>query len=83
MRTLQATLESISANFAKKVPLDKQEVMGRTTEALAATGQAERAIGVGATAPSFEIPDSTGAVVRSSELLAKGPLVLTFFRGHW
>ena len=37
----------------------------------------------GETAPDFELPDSTGAVQRLSDLSAAGPLVLVFYRGHW
>ena len=38
---------------------------------------------VGQTAPDFELPDSTRAMRRLSELTAYGPLVLLFYRGHW
>jgi peroxiredoxin len=34
-------------------------------------------------APSFALSDADGTIVTSSELLAKGPLVLTFYRGVW
>jgi peroxiredoxin len=45
-------------------------------------------IGIGApqegdTMPSFLLPDHAGRLVRLEELLAKGPLVVTFARGHW
>jgi peroxiredoxin len=33
--------------------------------------------------PPFELPDTEGKAVRSEELLAKGSLVLTFYRGVW
>jgi hypothetical protein len=38
---------------------------------------------IGDVAPDFELPDSTGASKRLSELAASGPLVLLFYRGHW
>ena len=34
-------------------------------------------------APDFALPDQAGRQVRLSELLAHGPVVLTFFRGEW
>lgn len=37
----------------------------------------------GEIAPDFELPDSTGAPQRLSELCAANPLVLVFYRGHW
>ena len=33
--------------------------------------------------PEFSLRDETGNEVRSSDLLTRGPLVLTFFRGVW
>jgi len=34
-------------------------------------------------APDFTLPDSTGAPVTLSAELARGPVLLVFFRGHW
>ena len=33
--------------------------------------------------PAFELPDTEGSIVRSADLLARGPLVVTFYRGLW
>jgi len=38
---------------------------------------------VGALAPDFALPDSTGATHTLASLVAARPLVLIFFRGHW
>ncbi len=40
-------------------------------------------IEVGAVAPELELPDSSGARVRLSRRLERGPVVVTFFRGAW
>jgi peroxiredoxin Q/BCP len=37
----------------------------------------------GEIAPDFELPDSSGAIRRLSELTSQGPLVLLFYRGSW
>ncbi|MBW2457260.1 MAG: redoxin domain-containing protein [Deltaproteobacteria bacterium] len=34
-------------------------------------------------APEFALPDHEGTVVRLSDLLARGPVVVIFYRGHW
>ena len=34
-------------------------------------------------APAFELTNQDAALVRSADLLAHGPLVITFFRGLW
>nr|UXE45899.1 hypothetical protein Hi04_10k_c5418_00022 [uncultured bacterium] len=43
----------------------------------------EQALRPGNAMPSFVLPDAEGRLVASDELLAKGPLVVNFFRGNW
>ena len=49
----------------------------------AAIEQLQRALKAGDSAPSFTLPDADGRSVSSADLLAKGPLVLIFYRGVW
>ena len=42
-----------------------------------------RALGVGDALPAYDLPDTTGVRHTLAEGLNGGPLVLTFFRGHW
>lgn len=44
---------------------------------------AERAVGVGEVLPEFRLPSIEGTVVSSRELLSRGPLVISFYRGGW
>lgn len=44
---------------------------------------AKKALNVGAKAPAFELKDSNGKLVSSSDLLKQGNLVVTFYRGAW
>jgi peroxiredoxin len=69
--------------IAKYVPADVQAVHDRTIAVLKAQGFAARALGAGAKAPSFTLTDHNGKRVSSSDLLAKGRLVLLFIRGRW
>lgn len=65
------------------LPAAAREVMERTGRELADSGQADRALTVGAQAPRFTLPSATGTPVSLAELLAEGPVVLTFYRGAW
>ena len=38
---------------------------------------------VGQAAPDFTLPNADGWPVGLTELLARGPLVLSFYRGRW
>jgi peroxiredoxin len=59
------------------------EPMHRATVELEASGAASRALKVGDRSPDFILPDVDGNTISSRELLALGPLVLTFYRGVW
>jgi peroxiredoxin len=86
--TLQAKLDAFKADFVGgkppfNAPPEVHVVMKRATAELIATGQAERALKVGDRAPVFTLDDPDGNPVSCAELLAKGPLVLSFYRGVW
>lgn len=59
------------------------EVMTAAGNALAGSGLVDQALKVGQTVPFFELPDASGKPVSSRELLAGGPMLLTFYRGGW
>ncbi len=81
--SLQAKLDALKANFETKAPPEVLTVMHQSTAELIATGQAERALKAGDRAPVFNLADSEGKLVYSADLLRKGPLVVTFYRGVW
>ncbi|WP_158817581.1 peroxiredoxin-like family protein [Methylocapsa sp. S129] len=81
--SLQDRLDAFKTEFLKKVPPEAAGIMDKATAALVASGQAKQALGVGGEAPKFNLPSADGAVVASSDLLAKGPLVVVFYRGAW
>lgn len=86
--SLQARLDAFKADFEAgkppySVPHSVIETMHRATEELIASGAAARALKAGDKAPTFVLEDPDGADVSSAELLAKGPLVVSFYRGVW
>jgi peroxiredoxin len=81
--SLQDQLDEITANTRKLVQAERLAVGERAVEELFATGIENRILPVGAMAPEFALQDSSGRLVRSRDLLAVGPLVITFFRGRW
>jgi hypothetical protein len=80
---LADTLKGIREASAKRIPPEKEAVMHRATEDLRASGIMDRVIKVGDPLPAFALPNAYGQEVRSADLLVKGPLVMTFFRGSW
>lgn len=43
----------------------------------------KNAIKIGQKAPSFELPNPEGKPISLNNLLEKGPVVITFYRGNW
>ncbi len=58
-------------------------IMQRSTEQLRSSGILQKVLKVGQKAPRFELPNQDGQLVASSALLARGPLVISYFRGVW
>jgi len=69
--------------IAKYVPTETQAVHAQGVAELKARALAANILPVGARSPQFELPDHDGKLVHSSDLLAKGRLVLCFIRGRW
>ena len=80
---LQDQLDEITANTRTLVQPERLAINDRAVEDLFATGIEQRILPVGARAPEFALRDSTGKLVKSSDLLALGPLIISFFRGRW
>jgi peroxiredoxin len=85
---LQDRLDAFKADFVSgrwlRQPTNEAlDTMSRATAELIATGQAQRAKKAGDVAPEFTLRDPDGKLVSSRERLARGPLVISFYRGVW
>ena len=69
--------------IAKYVPAETQNIHAQVVAELKQRNLAGNILPGGAQAPQFELPDHNGKVIRSSDLLAHGRLVLCFIRGRW
>src|SRR5262249_51461312 len=84
----QTKLDAFKADFGTGnppygVPRSAIEAMHGAAAELLASGAAARVKKVGDEAPEFALSDSDGNIVSSVELLKKGPLVVSFYRGAW
>jgi len=81
---LQGKLDALKAEFETHfAPPAVVEALHRSTAELIASGAQNRALKAGQTAPEFTLPDADGDPVSSRALLARGPLIVTFYRGAW
>jgi len=81
--SLEDKLSQLREASKGRIPEDKRAIMGAATQALRDSGILEKAAKVGDQLPSFSLNNANGETVSSADLLAKGPVVVTIFRGHW
>ena len=81
--SLARKLDAIRASGAKRIPAEKRAVMSEALQALRDSGIESGFIKVGDRLPDFALGNARGQVVRSADLLNRGAVVLTVFRGHW
>jgi hypothetical protein len=81
--SLQEKLNAHKARSQASRPPEVAATLRRATEERRAKGIRERVLRVGARAPAFALPSARGTTVSSAEALKRGPLALSFYRGHW
>lgn len=80
---LQDQLDQRRAHFESGAPADVLKIMHTATDELSQSDILTKVLKIGDTAPGFSLSGPDNQTVTSKELLAKGPLVLHFFRGGW
>lgn len=81
--TLQEKLDAFKAQFESSGPPEALALMHRATDELRDSGIMASVLKAGDRAPDFALPNSEGEMVETLALRAKGPLVVTFYRGIW
>jgi hypothetical protein len=88
MASLQSRLDEFKQAFESgappyNAPHEAIETMHRATAELKASGAEAKALKAGERAPEFSLFNQDHVEVNSAGLLRQGPLVVSFFRGHW
>jgi peroxiredoxin len=83
MSTLAERLSALREKYGKMLKPELAEKMERHIEELRRDGTVARALKAGDRAPAFTLRDQHGTEVSSASLLARGPLVVSFYRGTW
>jgi hypothetical protein len=83
MSTLAEKLDAIREGGKKRISEERRAVMTAATERLRASGILERTVKAGDPLPPFSLENQAGRRIESGDLLGRGPVVLTVFRGSW
>lgn len=81
--SLSDQLAEYRAGWKKRVPADRQASMERHIEQLGRSKIVETMRKTGDRAPAIILNNARGEPVDVKTLLAKGPVIVTFYRGGW
>jgi peroxiredoxin len=81
--SLKDNIEEFKKQFLAQVPEDIQKIMLTATDELKQSNLEDQCCKTGDKAPDFSLPNIKGDKLILSELLDKGPVVLSFYRGGW
>jgi hypothetical protein len=80
---LRQRIEAFQKDFLTKVPKEALGTLVKGIEEMVAAGIGRESVKLGDRAPDFRLPNASGEPVTLASLLARGPVVVAFYRGAW
>ena len=80
---LTEEINDLKQQLGKDIPREILEEIGQFIQGLVETGIEKTRCQAGDKVPSFNLPNVSGKMVSPGDILAKGPMVLSFYRGVW
>ena len=80
---LAADLTAAYDNFQRTAPPKIFEAVDSSNRSFIASFDPKKTIQTGQQLPKFQLSSATGKEISSDNLLARGPLLVSFYRGGW
>lgn len=80
---LTEQINDLKQQLGRDIPHETLKEIGQFVQGLVQTGIEKTSCQAGDKIPGFELPNVSGRIVSSVDILAKGPMVLSFYRGVW
>lgn len=80
---LAPRLQKIREWVAANITVEENEIMENHIKLLQNSHSTEKILKEGDIAPEFNLKNQNGEMISSTELLKKGPLIVSFYRGSW
>ncbi|MGJ3246568.1 MAG: peroxiredoxin-like family protein [Elainellaceae cyanobacterium] len=81
--SLNQQIAELRAENQAKIPAESRAVMAQATEDLSTSGILDQVRREGDRLPAITLPNALGQPVCVQDLLARGPVVISFYRGEW
>ena len=76
-------IKDFQDRFIPNVPEETMSLLMSELQTLIASGLAEKALSKGDDFPAFTLPNANNKALIFNDLINKGPLVISFYRGAW
>jgi hypothetical protein len=80
---LTEQLNDLKQQLGREIPREILVQIGQFVQGLVQSGIEKTSCQAGDKMPSFILPNVLGKMISSGDILAKGPMVLSFYRGVW
>jgi len=80
---LKKEIEKLKEELSSKTIEESKKIMREAADNLLDLKIQENALKVGEQLPEFELKNAVGKNINIYEILSKGPLVISFYRGSW
>jgi hypothetical protein len=80
---LTEQLNDLKQQLGRDIPRETLGEIGQFVQGLVQSGIEKTSCQAGDKLPPFMLPNVSGKMVSSGDILAKGPMVLSFYRGVW
>jgi peroxiredoxin len=81
--SLRQDIDAFTSEAAKQLPSELLAGVQRSIDDVRKSGIVARALGIGDLVPDFTLPNAQGRPVALADLLRRGPLIISFYRGVW
>ena len=81
--SLKAQIDAYNVQKDAKLPADVLALMNTTNEELIAQHIKDNALQIGQKVENFSIANHNGENIELADLLKKGPVIISFYRGGW
>lgn len=81
--SLKAQIDAYNVQKEAKLPADVLALMDTTNEDLIAQHIKDNALQIGAKVENFSLVNHNGESIELNDLLNKGPVIVSFYRGGW
>ncbi|MGG7440007.1 peroxiredoxin-like family protein [Chryseobacterium arthrosphaerae] len=83
MNTLAKQIEQLNQELSSQLPQEVINAFGKSVDDLKTKNMEDRCIRPGEKMPEFILPNATGKMIDSNDILKKGKMILAFYRGSW